>query len=70
MAAEGKVAAVAVELQPEGDAEGGSSEPEGGFGQLLEEEEDGEDAGYVLYRYGRSGAVPRGQTGPSRLGTS
>ncbi|XP_005486299.1 protein farnesyltransferase/geranylgeranyltransferase type-1 subunit alpha [Zonotrichia leucophrys gambelii] len=50
MAADGR-AAGAVELQPEGDVEGGSSsEPEGGFGQLLEEEEDGEDAGYVLYR--------------------
>lgn len=66
MAAEGRAAVAAAELQPEGDAEGGgSSEPEGGFGQLLEEEEDGEDAGYVLYRYGRGGAVPRG---PSRGG--
>lgn len=51
MAAEGTVAAA--ELQPEGE---GGGEPEGGFGQLLEEEEEGEDGGYVLYRYGRDEA--------------
>lgn len=52
MAAEGRAAA---QLQPAGE---GSGEPEGGFGQLLEEDEEGEDAGYVLYRYGRGGAAP------------
>ncbi|NXY79215.1 FNTA geranylgeranyltransferase, partial [Glareola pratincola] len=44
MAEEGRVAA---ELQPAGE---GSGEPDGGFGQLLEEDEVGQDNGYVLYR--------------------
>lgn len=54
MAAERSAAA---ELQPEGQ---GGGELAGGFRQLLEEEEEegAEDAGYVLYRYGRGGAGP------------
>lgn len=53
----------AEELQPEGQ---GAGELAGGFRQLLEEEEEegAEDAGYVLYRYGRGGAGP----GPERPG--
>ncbi|KAM9214050.1 protein farnesyltransferase/geranylgeranyltransferase type-1 subunit alpha [Leptosomus discolor] len=46
----------AAELQPEGE---GGGEPQGSFGQLLEEEEEGEDAGYVLYRYGPRRRSPR-----------
>lgn len=61
----------AEELQPEGQ---GGGELAGGFRQLLEEEEeegaeDAEDAGYVLYRYGRGGAGPgRERPGPGSLG--
>lgn len=60
MAAEGPAAAAAAELQPDGEE---SSEPEGSFGQLLEEEEQGEDAGYVLYRYDHGGGAPDGWDG-------
>lgn len=62
MAAEGTAAVAAAELQPEGEVGG---EPEGGLGQLLDEEEEGEDAGYVLYRYGQVGRD--GALSPARV---